>query len=221
MRDPHKMKQLIDERSHINDMYKILYIKTEYIDILDSVSVTTEEPISDSEPTYTYDDSLIDNIYTYKYDDSLIDNTYTYKYDEVEASSPKIKQDIFFTDNVFENIMSYAIDKNPVEYEFSGDRTNTKQKFKVKNVKVQYIDNKLFRIEGDITKSPNFIELRRFANTTICEAFTPEEEQSNDWRRDKTSKIYKQYEIRDKAYTFINDSYQNFKFVKNAFRCIS
>ena len=101
-----KIKQLSDERSHINDMYKILYIKTEYIDILDSVSVTTEEPISDSEPAYTYDDSLIDNIYTYKYDDddSVIDNTY--KYDEVEVSSPKIKQSFKFNPDLFNIILS-------------------------------------------------------------------------------------------------------------------
>ena len=124
---------------------------------------------------------------------------------------------IMFPDAIFENIISYCVYERVTEYKVSTARTDTKQKFKVKNVKVQYIDNKLFRIEGDITKSKNFIEIRRFATTTICEAFTPEEEQSNDWRRDKTSKIYKQYEMRDKAYTFINDSYQNFKFVKNAY----
>ena len=122
-----------------------------------------------------------------------------------------------FPDAIFENIISYCVYERVTEYNASTASTDTKQKFKVKNVKVQYIDNKLFRIEGDVTKSSNFIDVKQYVNTTIREVLTPEEEQTNDWRRDKTSKIYQQYEMRDKAYTFINDSYQNFKFVKNAY----
>ena len=83
-----------DERDHINEIYKILYIKTEYIDIVDSVSVTTEEPISDSETTYTYNDNLINNIYTYKYDEveasslfqHYMDNSYVEVIDKEDGS---------------------------------------------------------------------------------------------------------------------------------------
>ena len=30
-------------------------------------------------------------------------------------------------------------------------------------------------------------------------------------------KVYQQYELRDKVYTFTNDSYQNYRFLKNAY----
>ena len=87
----------------------------------------------------------------------------------------------------------------------------------MKNVKVQYIDNKLFKIEGDITKSQNFKDTVYYCKTSIKEWYTPEEEKATVWRRNDKCEIYQQYKMRDKIYTFRDDSYNKYQFVKDAY----
>ena len=53
----------------------------------------------------------------------------------------------------------------------------------MKNVNIQYIDKKLFKIEGDITKTQNFKDTAYYYKASIKEWYTLEEEKATVWRK--------------------------------------
>ena len=148
-----QIKKLKLERDYVSDMYKILYIKTEYIDILDSASVTTEEVEEIKEEISCNVISCL-AIEDYNIITTSDDTIFDYEIDEVKELGYK------YPDHIFKNIISYCVNNEDKLVMHGAERDNL-AKHTIKNVK---FGSNFTIIDYDLTDSKKFKEC--IAHTT-------------------------------------------------------